>query len=60
VVGRRDCEVKSANSPNDAGLIAALLIEKQAEAAERARIKALARQAQADSEASTGDADLWC
>ena len=37
----------------------ALLIEKQAEAAERARIKALARQAQAESEADAGDADLW-
>jgi hypothetical protein len=37
----------------------ALLIEKKAEAAERARIKALAQQAQAESEADTGDADLW-
>ena len=37
----------------------AILIEKQAEAAERARIKALARQAQAESEAGPGDADVW-
>ena len=37
----------------------AILIEKQAEAAERARIKALARQAQAEAEAGTGDADVW-
>ena len=37
----------------------AILATKRAEAAERARIKALARQVQADSEASTGDADVW-